>query len=187
MFNEALTLTQLESREEVLGFCCKEGPGAEDLEDFLKHDALRYESDHLSRTYLAWFDNQLVGFVTLSSGSVRFQAEGEMAQTTAGLAHFRYAMPGVLLGRLAIDDRFRSQGFGRELFQRAFRLARDNIAPYVGCRWLFVDAYACRREWYEALGCRLAGKAPTNASGADTVKMCFDLFPSEQQPLDLWE
>ena len=49
MPNEALTLTQLQSREEVSGFLCKEGPGAEDLEDFLKNDALRYEADYLSR------------------------------------------------------------------------------------------------------------------------------------------
>ena len=186
MTNEPLTLTQLQSRDEVSGFCCREGPGAEDLEDFLKNDALRYENDYLSRTYLVWSESRLVGFCTLSAGSVRFRAEGEKTQAEAGLEGIGLPMPGVLLGRLAVDDRFRSRGFGRGIFEWALGLARDRIAPYVGCRWLFIDAYACRREWYEGLGCKIAGKVTAGASGADTIKMCFDLFPLQEPTLDLW-
>jgi GNAT superfamily N-acetyltransferase len=184
MSREAIVLTGMQNEEEVSGFCCQEGPGAQDLEDFLKHDALQYEGDHLGRTYLGWSDEQLVGYLTLSAGSVRFHAEGEKAQTEAGLDHIRFAMPGVLLGRLAVDDRYRSHGFGRDLFQWALGLARDHTAPFVGCRWLFIDAYACRRDWYEVQGCKIAGKAPVGVSGSDTIKMCFDLFPPEQLNLE---
>jgi GNAT superfamily N-acetyltransferase len=185
MSNEALTFSRLESADEVSGFLCQEGEGAADLEDFLRNDALNYERRSLSRTYLSWLGEHLVAFATLSCGSLRFQREAAQVRTAADLEDVSFVIPGVLLGRLGVDDRFRGRGFGVRLFTWAVYIAREGIAPLAGCRFLFVDAYMCRREWYEARGCRLVDRPKENPT--DTVKMCFDLFPPLDPALALWE
>jgi len=185
MSQEALTFSRLEDAEEVSGFQCKNGPGAVDLEDFLKNNALDYERRNLSRSYLGWLDDELVGFVTLSCGSLRIRPEAAALQAKAEIEDIPCVIPGVLLGRLAVDDRFQGSGFGPNLFRWSVYLAREQIAPMAGCRFLFIDAYVCRRTWYEARGCSIADKTKQNPT--DTMKMCFDLFPPEDPTLDLWK
>ncbi len=178
MSDQTLTLTGLETAEEVSGFSCQNGDGASDLEDFLKNDALDYEfAKNISRTYLARQDGNLVGFLTLSCGSFRFKDEGEEAveiKRRDGLEEITFGIPVVILARLAVDDRYRGNGFGPELFRWGTRLARDGVASQVGCRYLFVDAYANRQSFYEPLGCEML-RGPRGKSLPQRIHMIYDL------------
>jgi GNAT superfamily N-acetyltransferase len=184
---EALTLRRLNTPEEVSGFVCQWGTGAADLEEFLKVDSFSYERRHLGRTYLAWSEADLVGFLTLSCATIAYRKEGKQVWQQAGIEDIRHAIPGVLLGRLAVDDRYQGRGIGSTLFRWAVRIARGQTAPWAGCRFLIIDAYARRREWYERRGCHvIQAVPPPNAPGDQTVKMCFDLFPHSEPTLDMW-
>ena len=48
-------------------------------------------------------------------------------------------IPGLLVGRLAVDIKFQRQGFGLDLIKKAVSVAKK-ISIDVGCRFLIVDA-----------------------------------------------
>ena len=174
-----LTLLEDPAPSEVAGFRCSD---AEDLQGFLVHDALgRYVRTRLARVYLAWQGVDLVGFFTLSCGLVRYEEVSREVRRTTRLDGLwerdECSAPVVLLGRLAVDERFRRQGIGPWLFKEAVALAKFSVAPHVGCRFLLVDALYERIDWYEGLGCLVLGES---AYPPETTRMALDLFPPEE-------
>jgi GNAT superfamily N-acetyltransferase len=158
---------------ELPGFSCED---AADLRDFLVDDSLEYVARGLAQVYLGWRGADLVGFFSLSCGLVRYEEISRALRSTIGLDDMigvRTA-PTILLGRLAVDDRFRSQGIGTWLFDNAVSIAKFHVAPHAGCRFLLVDAKYERIDWYERkLGCRALGQTSTPPS---TTRMGFDLL-----------
>ncbi|MFY0528953.1 GNAT family N-acetyltransferase [Archangium gephyra] len=133
------------------------------LVEYLQRDALRHlEKDLLARTYVAIDEGQeglrLAGYFSLSTVSV---------ERGAG-----FPIPGVLLARLAVDQRVQGQGLGRFLFEEALGLTLQlaQSGP-VAFRLFFTDATeeqaAC---FYEQFGfTRLADEYP--------CRMVLDLLP----------
>jgi len=94
------------------------------LVDYIRRYALRHlEKDLLARTYLAIHDDgqqeRLAGYFSLSTVSVE-RSSVEAMPTLTKLPQF--PIPGVLLARLAVDDRVQGQGLGRYLFEEALGL-----------------------------------------------------------------
>jgi GNAT superfamily N-acetyltransferase len=94
------------------------------LVDYIQRYALRHlEKDLLARTYVAIDktgpDERLAGYFSLSTASVE-RASVEEMPALAKLPQF--PIPGVLLARLAVDDRVQGQGLGRYLFEEALGL-----------------------------------------------------------------
>ena len=161
---------------QVAGFSCSD---AEDLRDFLIDDALEYVRQALARVYLGWEGTELVGFFALSCGLVRFEEMSRQVQADTGLDALDSVRtaPVILLGRLAVDDRFRRQGIGTWLFDQAVAVAKFLVAPLVGCRFLLMDAKYEAVEWYEQkVGCRVLGAV---SYPPHTTRMGFDFFPRE--------
>ncbi len=181
MTTEALTIRRLRSPEEVSGFCCQEGEGAPDLEEFVKADSFVYEEKRITRVYLVRLNSTLVGFFSLCCAAARFEGDGVETQSIAQLDDIRFAIPSILLARLAVDDRFRGQGLGRTLFSYSVEISRRNVARRVGCRLLTVDAYSHLRRFYAHMGCRVLGPEKHVRSGPNTIPMCLDLFPPPPQ------
>ena len=159
--------------DEVAGFCCTD---PQDLRDFLVNDAVRYVGNRLAQVYLGWDDGHLIGFFSLSCGLVRFEelSKGVRSSTELHPAGDEKAIPVILLGRLATDQRWRNQGRGTWLFDQAVAIAKFSVAPHVGCRFLILDANYERIEWYEKRGCRVLGQEGIPPA---TTRMGFDLFP----------
>ncbi len=94
------------------------------LVQYLQRFALRHiEKDLLARTYLA-VDAQggrdrIVGYFSLATVSVE-RTSVEDLPTLSRLP--RFPIPGVLLARLAVDERAQGQGLGRYLFEEALGL-----------------------------------------------------------------
>ncbi len=169
----SLTLLTDPVPDEVAGFCCSD---PQDLRDFLVDDAARYLRDHLAQVYLGWAANALVGFFSLSCGRVHFDELSKEVRSSTELhpAGDERAVPVILLGRLATDERYRNRGRGTWLFDQAVSIAKFMVAPHAGCRFLALDANYERIAWYEKRGCRVLGHVglPTT-----TTRMAFDLFP----------
>jgi predicted N-acetyltransferase YhbS len=62
-----------------------------------------------------------------------------------------YALPLILLARLAVDRRFAGKGLGHALISEAFKIA-VRVADDVGCRCIIADAYRNRIDWYARYG-----------------------------------
>ncbi|HLM42302.1 MAG TPA: GNAT family N-acetyltransferase [Myxococcaceae bacterium] len=144
------------------------------LTEYLQRYALRHaEKDLLARTYVAIDVGQegprLAGYFSLATVSVERSAAGKVP-TLERLP--RFPIPGVLLARLAVDQRVQGQGLGRFLFDealgRTLQLAQSGPVAFR----LFVtdalDAQAAR--FYERFGLmRLADEYP--------CRMVLDLLP----------
>ncbi|WP_052519062.1 GNAT family N-acetyltransferase [Archangium violaceum] len=144
------------------------------LAEYLQRYALRHlEKDLLARTYVAIDEGQeglrLAGYFSLSTVSVERSAAGNVP----GLERLpRFPIPGVLLARLAVDQRVQGQGLGRFLFEEALGLTLQLAQSGPVAFRLFVtdaiDAQAAR--FYERFGFkRLADEYP--------CRMVLDLLP----------
>lgn len=94
------------------------------LVEYLRRYALRHlERDLLARTYLAIDaeegSERVAGYFSLATVSVERSSIGDIP----GLSTLpRFPIPGVLLARLAVDERVQGQGLGRYLFEEALGL-----------------------------------------------------------------
>lgn len=83
--------------------------------------ALRHvERDLLARTFLAIDSERLAGYFSLATVSVE-RASLDDIPVLAKLP--RFPIPGVLLARLAVDERVQGQGLGRYLFEEALGIS----------------------------------------------------------------
>ena len=91
------------------------------LTEYLQRFALRHaEKDLLARTYLAIDDvdgePRVAGYFSLAAVSV----ERTSVSSLPALERLpRFPIPGVLLARLAVDERVQGHGLGRYLFEEA--------------------------------------------------------------------
>lgn len=147
------------------------------LVEYLRRYALRHATkDLLARTFVAVDDAggapRIAGYFTLSTVSVDRASVARVAELDRLP---RFPVPGVLLARLAVDQRVQGQGLGRYLFEEALGLTLQlaHGGP-VGFRLLVTDAIdAEAMRFYERFGlAALADRFPS--------RMVLDLQPMLQ-------
>lgn len=134
----------LSSFHEMDGFDC----GVEALNAYLKRFAYINNQNGSARTYVALRGNHVVGYYTVTPGSVtRKEVPPRVGQ---GLA--RHPVPIILLARLAVDKTEQGTGLGRGLLQDAlFRVM--SAADIIGGRALLVHAKdESAKSFYEHYG-----------------------------------
>lgn len=108
--------------------------GNEDLNDFLQKFARQNAKNHLGETYVLVNDaNDILGFYTISTASIEFNSYPDRK----GLPG--YAIPAALIGRLAVDVRYRGKGYGSILLVDALKRI-TNLSEQIGLHCITVDA-----------------------------------------------
>lgn len=102
--------TPLTADHVVAEFSC----GEPSLDDWLKKRALRNQASGASRTFVIADDGKVVGYYCLSAGALNHEAAPKAMRRS-----MPDPLPIVLLGRLAIDERFHNQGLGQALLRDA--------------------------------------------------------------------
>jgi GNAT superfamily N-acetyltransferase len=122
--------------------------GVAALNEYLKQYALLNHQNRSSRTYVAMREGRIVGYYTLSNGSVsRDEVPPRVAQ---GLG--RYPVPITLQARLAVDVSERGRGLGRGLLKDAV-LRCFQASELVGSRAIVTHAKDQEaRRFYERFG-----------------------------------
>jgi ribosomal protein S18 acetylase RimI-like enzyme len=109
--------------------------GVPALNDYLRTMVGQHTRKDLTRAYvLATPTGDIAGYFTLASGRLKIGVvpEGHGYPT-------RLPLPTTLLGRLAVDSRFRGQGIGQALLMHALRIAAD-ACEVVAAAVIEVDA-----------------------------------------------
>ena len=119
--------------------------GVLSLNDWLARRALGNERRGASRTYVVCENTRVVGYYSLTSGSVNRNDAPKALQR-----NMPDQLPVILMGRLAIDQDYQGLGIGRELLRDAvFRVL--SAAEIIGVRAILVDAISLRaKSWYVA-------------------------------------
>lgn len=106
------------------GFRCAAAP---ELETYLKTGARQDGRRDVAQTFVAVVgDDRIIGYYTLASLSIEL---GELPDEIVRKLPRYPLLPAALLGRLAVDDAFAGQGYGRFLLldalHRAYRLGGE--------------------------------------------------------------
>ena len=124
------------------------------LTAFARNKAQKYEAANLARTYV--IDDQSTGrtvaYVTLVCSEVR-SVDPQLQPENLEFPYDHY--PAVKIARLLVDKRYRGEnrrGLGKTLVDFALGIARSEICPAVGCRFVVVEAKSQSVGFYEARG-----------------------------------
>ena len=114
------------------------------LNQFLQRYALVNQKAHGAQTYVCCVGAQVVGFYSLSVGSV--DVADAPTRVAKGLA--RYPVPVMILARLAVSLDHQGKGLGRALLRDAL-LRTAQAADIAGIHCLVVHAKdEAARQWY---------------------------------------
>ena len=124
------------------------------LDEWLQRSALKNEASGGSRTFVVCENDVVIGYYALATGAVeRGAAPNNISRNMPD------PIPVMVLGRLAVDHHYQSQGVGRGLLKDAV-LRVIGVAEQVGVRALLVHAISDEaRQFYLRQGFR---ESPTN-------------------------
>jgi ribosomal protein S18 acetylase RimI-like enzyme len=122
------------------------------LKIFLQKQALDFQQAMVAQTYVATLPGSetVIGFITLTCSEI--DLENGYSLEDCPYANRYPTMPAVKIARLAVDCRYRGQGIGIELVDLALAIAKYEIAPLAGCRFVVTDAKAQAVSFYEQQG-----------------------------------
>jgi GNAT superfamily N-acetyltransferase len=120
----------------------------EDLNDFLRNEALKSQENLLTRTFLCFCRGSLAGFLTLVTDTI----EVKLVDEDDGVDSYPYQKyPAIKIARLAVDKRYERQGIGRFLLLAAvgkvYQISKD-----IGCRYITIDSKRESMGFYERFG-----------------------------------
>lgn len=108
--------------------------GVPTLNQWLHRQALKNEASGASRTFVVCFEEKVVGYYALATGSVfRRQTPGKIKR------EMPEPIPVMVLGRLAVDLSWQGSGLGSGLLRDAV-LRTYTVSKQVGVRALLVHA-----------------------------------------------
>lgn len=139
----------LSEEHDLSNFKC----ASDDLNDFLKEDALRQQEMNLNITQLAICDGEIVGFVsiltdtlkikTIKDKSLKEEVKGELNVTGED-----NELPAIKIGRFAVAEKYAQKGLGSCIFRNVLLSILLLSKTKVGLRFITVDAYAMAFKFY---------------------------------------
>ncbi|MBR0270369.1 MAG: GNAT family N-acetyltransferase [Methanobrevibacter sp.] len=125
---------------------------SEDLNDFLKNDALNQQKEKLNLTKLCICDGEIVGFVTLLTDVLKLNLvrDENVKELIKGKLHIsiRNNISSIKIGRFAIDKKYSGKGLGSfiliNVIDNIINLSENNV----GLRFIVVNAYAKAYTFY---------------------------------------
>lgn len=122
------------------------------LSNFIKKQAIPFEENSLARTYVLYDQdkNCILAYITLVCSEVTSE---QKLVDKAGFSYKTY--PAVKIARLLVDSRYRTadyKGIGKYLVEFAIGIAKTEVCPAIGCRFVMVDAKKESVGFYEKCG-----------------------------------
>lgn len=119
-----------------------------EMNEFLRTEALDQQAQGLNTTSLLYYKGDLAAYVSVCADSIRLN-ESEQESDAVNYS----TAPAIKIARLAVDKRFAGHGFGKFLIGDV-RYACQELNDRIGIRFLTLDAFPHRVEYYEKLGFR---------------------------------
>lgn len=144
--------------KEIQMLCQDFSCGNEDLDDFFKNGAIKYDEDLMGKTY-CWLTetkpHKVVALVTLANDSIKTAFIGKPSRNklNRSIANQKRgrSYPATLIGRLGVNVEFQGFRVGGQVIDFLKKWFRDD-GNKTGCRFMVVDAYNNERtlRFYES-------------------------------------
>jgi len=152
----------LDANTQLTGFTS----GNEDLDDFVKSDAVSNIDDWISITKVLSVDEKVIGFFTITLDTLH----KERIEYSDKIAEYPYQKyPAIKLARLAVDRKYQHKGYGSDLMSEFFKTAII-IVKNGGGRFITVDAKKEACGFYERYGFR----SVRSQNNRDIISMYVD-------------
>ena len=115
--------------------------------DFIhnENEAKLYQKEKHGITYLFFYENAIVGYITLAMSSIHALRLDEEQEITLPF------YPCLFIGRLAVDNEWRHNDIGTYLANWATGLALD-LSEQIGCRYVVLEAKESKVRFYNQIG-----------------------------------
>lgn len=146
--------------------------GDEELNQYLREDALDHQRKLLGQTSLFIFRAQIVGFYTLCCATIKLE---KPEKHKVGLEKISFKqIPAIKIGQFAVHKEYQRMRVGTEMISCAISGARKYCSR-AGCRFVIVDAHNKEEviSFYERNGFT---KNESPESNKTTISMRFDLW-----------
>lgn len=126
---------------------------SDDLNDFLKNDALRQQEMNLNITQLAICDGEIIGFVSILTDTLKIKSVGNKSLKEEMKGELNVIgedndLPAIKIGRFAIAEKYAQQGLGSYIFRNVLLSILRLSKTKVGLRFITVEAYAIAFNFY---------------------------------------
>ncbi|MDR3063831.1 MAG: GNAT family N-acetyltransferase [Methanobrevibacter sp.] len=138
-FNDLKFYVLNEKMVNELNFNC----GDNDLNEFIKKDAITNMKFNLSVIYLCKYNTEVVGYLAISNDSIKIRKEDKLKM---GKTYKYY--PAIKIGRLAIDKKFQKKQIGTLMIKWVGGIG-IKLRKEIGIKFISVDAYIKSKEFYE--------------------------------------
>jgi len=144
-------IKKLDGSTDLSEFDCSENDDL-GLHEFLRKEALGYQNEGMGVTYLFYTDGKIAGYSTVAMGSVSVNS-AKSAKATVNVRNYdKVRYPAVLLGRVAVDNKFRRKAVGSFICDWCVGLAQQ-LAMEIGCRFIvLVTKGESRVRFYQSCG-----------------------------------
>ncbi|HKN06020.1 MAG TPA: GNAT family N-acetyltransferase [Thermoplasmata archaeon] len=142
---EELRIERFRETLDVRTFDCED----RELNDFLTtKEVAKYEREGLGKTHLVYWqpEGKLVAYFTISFESLRLNYLKSVKSFSIPGEIRVESIPGIKIGRLAVEKSFKRRGIGAHILRYIAGLA---IQAPAAARILFVEAYPESVEFYE--------------------------------------
>lgn len=120
---------------------------SEDLNNFIKNEALNEQEQGLNTTHLLIIDDVLVGYISLCADNLRVSL-GE--QSDLNLLY--YNIPAIKIARMAVQNNLQTMKYGELLVKFAVHISNSIRQIGVGVKFITVDCYEHRTSYYQKYG-----------------------------------
>ncbi len=165
-------LSELTGEFDCSGFSCGDDLEDEEVNYFLRHDALFQHRMNLNRTQILHYptDLRVLGFITMTMGQIRRVIDG-LPERPIGCVFVPY---------LGIQKENQRKGWGTLVLSFAIGEA-VRLSSEIGCRGVGLNCRNRRLDWYEELGFERYGvtedlRGPLN-------RMFFDILGEALEPV----
>lgn len=152
------------------------------LKVFFRRDAEKAGNALITQTYVAVpadpADARILGYISLMSAEISLR--GVYAIPDKPRADRYCSQPAIRIARLAVADDVQGRGIGKDLVALAFSVSLDRICPYVGCRFLIVNAKRKSIDFYLRRGFAILETEKNRASPSPIMWLDLKLYAQGQ-------
>ncbi|MBS3123998.1 GNAT family N-acetyltransferase [Candidatus Woesearchaeota archaeon] len=134
ILSEAIKIEIIDANHNVSLFQSYE----KELVDFLSEDALENQKQRLSVTFLWFYEEKLVSYITLLSDKINLEGDLKDFFKEKGI-HYK-SLPSLKVGRLCVNDKYLRRGLGKLMILSAIQIANGINKNKAGCRFITLDA-----------------------------------------------
>lgn len=152
------------------------------LKVFFRRDAERAGDAFITRSYVAVpadeNDRRILGYISIMSAEVALRGSYPIADKPRA---DRYpSQPAIRIARLAVADDMQGRGIGTDLVSLAFSIGIDQIVPYVGCRFMILNAKQKSIDWYGKRGFTLLDTEKNLKAATPIMWLDLKLYADER-------